>query len=372
MSRRNRLLLLFLTILTLMGVSLGCNQQETAAVDPEYDAQTITICDNLGQAQEVTVGDMRALAQVNVDETFSRTTGLMERFIGTGPELSSVLALKGINSSDYQGIGVTGLDGYYCLMTPELISERRLVLAITEKKGRQLPSELRPARLCALGEFGPYWVKMVDRIDLYKTVPEKNIGSVWVFKNLAAGIEPYEYEYYGSKDNAIELANIFSRFDQVSNKALFTMMSSDGFKKHESFNVVSSRYYIKIDGEDAPMNVSPDFKLGMNVKNLAWISTNADAAVFPEEIVKLTGEEQINGKSGVPLLDLLMEVEVDDVQEKQFELIDVDGEILRVNGSDLEKGILAVGDNGDYPVYWAEETGFSPIRNLLRIRTVSP
>ena len=370
MSRRNRILLFVMIMLVLLWAPAGCNQPETADFGPDYEAQKITLGGDLSEPLEITVGEMLALPQMEVDETFTRTTGLVERFVGAGPALADILAYKGIDYDDYKAIGVTGLDGYYCLMTPELVSERRLALALTEGKGSPLSEEIRPARLCALGEFGPYWVKMVDRIDLYESIPEKNITNVWVFANLAAGIEPYEYEYYGSKDNAIELANIFSRFDYVDNKALFTMASSDGFIKHESFNVVSSRYYIKIDGDDAPMNVSPDFKLGMNVKQLAWISTNADAAVFPEEMLTLLGEQQIGEGSGIPLYDLLLEVGVENIKEKQFEFKGTDGEICVANGSQLEQGILTAEGDGVYPVRWAEETALPSIANLLRVRVL--
>ena len=372
MCQRNRFRFSLLIMLLLAWALAGCGQPAavTFTPTPEYAAQTITLGGELAEPLEVTVGEMLTLPQTDVDETFSRTTGLTERFIGTGPALADVLAYKGINYDDYKAVGVTGLDGYYCLMTPELVSERRLVLALTENNGQPLSEELRPARLCALGEFGPYWVKMVDRIDLYETIPEKKIEFVWVFANLAAGIEPYEYEYYGSKDNAIELAQIFSRFEQVDNKALFTMASSDGFIKHESFNVVSSRYYIKTEGEDAPMNVSPDFKLGMNVKQLAWISTNADAAVFPEEMSVLVGEQTIGDRSGIALDFLLLEVGVENIEERQFELKGTDGEVCLVNGEQLAKGILTTADDGVYPVYWEADANLPEIGNLLRIRAL--
>lgn len=374
MLRRNRLFLLsflLLTILLLCWATAGCGRQGEEPTDPEYENQKIIIGGDIGEPQEISVGEMRTLPQEKIDASFYRTTGLLEEFTGAGPTLSNVLAYLGITYDDYKGIAVTGRDGYYCLMTPEIVSDRQLVLALSVDGRSRLTEELRPARLCVKDELGPYWVKMVERIDLYEEVSEQNITSVWVFKNLTEGLEPYKYEYYGSKDDAIELAQIFSRFDQVSTKTFFTMMSSDGFKKQESLNVVSSRYYIKIGGEDAPMNMSPEIKLGMNVKHIAWFSTNEDAVFFPEEIVKLTGEEQIGSRQGIPLPALLAEVQVENIAEKQFELIGVDGESCRVSGGDLAQGILLIEEEGVYPVFWAEETGLSPIGNLLRVRSLA-
>jgi DNA gyrase/topoisomerase IV subunit A len=250
------------------------------------------------------------------------------------------------------------------------MAERELILAITIDGDSELPEELQPARLCVQGEHGPYWVKMVDRIVLYEEIPEKDITSVWVFKNLAEGIEPYPYEYYGSKDDAIELAQIFSRFDNVDSKAFFTMKSADGFKKNEAINMVSQRYYIKVTGEDAPVNMAPNIKLGMNVAHIAWFSTNGDAAIFPEEIVQLTGEQQAGAQKGISLQAILEEVGLFDLEEKQFEVIGTDGNSVKVSGQELNKGLLLINADGTYPVIWQEGAGHKSVDNLLRIRSI--
>jgi len=369
MSQRNRLFLSLVVFLTCCALA-GCALQQTASVNPEYENQKIIIEGDIGAPREITVGEMRALPQKTLDASFNRTTGLLEQFRAAGPAVQDVLAHVGVKYEDYKGIGFVGRDGYYCLVTPEIMSDRLLILALTIDGKSELPDDLRPARVCVQGEFGPYWVKMLERIVLYKEIPEKNITSVWVFKNLAEGIEPYKYEYYGSKDDAIELAQVFSRFDHVNNKAFFTMMSSDGFKKNEAMNMVSKRYYIKIAGEDAPMNMSPNIKLGMNVKHIAWFSTNADAAVFPEEMVKLTGEQQAGSQQGIPLQAMLEEVQVKDIEGKQFEVIGTDGKSVRVSGRDLASGVLLIKGDGTYPVVWSEGAGLRPVGNLLRIRSV--
>ncbi|OPX86470.1 MAG: Oxidoreductase molybdopterin binding domain protein [Pelotomaculum sp. PtaB.Bin104] len=349
----------------------GCaRQQASVARDPEYESLKIVVEGDIDQPKEITVGEMRALPQQKLDASLTRTTGLLEEFNATGPTVKDVLEHMGIDYQDYKGIGFTGKDNYYCLVTPEIIAQYEPILALTVDGQSELPEELRPARLCVQGEFGPYWVKMVDRMILYKEIPEKNITFVWVFKNLAEGIEPYQYEYYGSKDDAIELAQIFSRFDHVSSKAFFTMKSSDGFKKNEAINMVNQRYYIKVEGEGAPMNMAPNIKLGMNVMHIAWFSTNADAAVFPEEIVELTGEQQVGAQKGISLRAILEEVGLTDIDGKQFEVTGTDGSSVKVSGQDLNKGILLTKDDGSYPVVWTEGEGLVPIDNLLRIRSI--
>ncbi len=361
---------LFLLLFLICVILAGCGRQNAPARNPDYENQKIIIEGDIAAPKEVTVGEMRALPQKNLDASFNRTTGLLEEFKAAGPVVKDALALKGINYKDYKGIGFVGRDGYYCLVTPEILRDRELILALTVNGEDELQEDLRPARLCAQGEFGPYWVRMVEKIVLYKEIPEKNIVSTWVFKNLAEGIEPYPYEYYGSKDDAIELAQIFSRFDNVNSKAFFTMKSSDGFKKNEALNMVSKDYYIKIAGQDAPTNMAPNIKLGMNVQHIAWFSTNEDAAVFPEEIIKLTGELRYGGHNGIPLQSILSEVQVKNILVKQFELTGADGKRVKVSGQDLARGILLVKDDGTYPVVWDEGAGFGTIGSLLRIRSV--
>ncbi len=118
------------------------------------------------------------------------------------------------------------------------------------------------------------------------------------------------------------------------------------------------------------MNICPNIKLGMNVKNIAWFSTNADAAVFPEEIAELVGEKEINGTKGIALEEMLEEVQLQDIEEKQFELMGTNGESIRVNGKDLSQGLLVINKDETCSVVWQEGTGLQPVDNLLRIRSV--
>ena len=122
------------------------------------------------------------------------------------------------------------------------------------------------------------------------------------------------------------------------------MKSADGFKKNEAINMVSQRYYIKVTGEDAPVNMAPNIKLGMNVAHIAWFSTTGDAAIFPEEIVQLTGEQQAGAQKGISLQAILEEVGLFDLEEKQFEVIGTDGNSVKVSGQELNKDLLRTAD----------------------------
>lgn len=376
MSLKGTTIVCCAALITMLIMSMaGCGSSVKDSGDPNYEAQKITI-EGIGKDKtsdltltEITVAELRKLPQHDLDASYKRTTGLFEKFKMSGPYLREVIEHLGANLKDYAGIGVVGSDGYYCLLSKEIIDatpDLMLALVIDGKAG--LDEDNAPARLAVQGQFGPYWVKRIEKIILYKQIPEKDISSVWVFNNLAAGIEPYQYEYYGSKDDAIDLEQIFSRLDHVDNKAFFTMKSADGFKKNEVINMVKSRYYIKVEGKDAPTNISPFIKLGMNVQNISWFSTNADAAIFPGKLMEYMELTEIGGQKGITLEELLYETEVKAVKSETFDLLGTEGEKITVEGADMSRGILMVGEDGKAGVVWEKGSQYQNIDNLLRIR----
>jgi len=340
--------------------------------DPEYEAQTILIEGLLelgGGIAEVSVAELRALPQHELEASFLRTTGLLEEYRMSGPLLRDVIALVGGNLDDYEGLAIIGRDHYYCLFSREVLDATPdLLLALVVDGEARLDDDLAPAWAAVQGQFGPFWVKQVARIVLYEEVPQKDITSVWVFHNLVAGIEPVEYEYYGSLDLAIDLEQVFSRLDHVDSRAFFTMKAVDGFRREEAMNIVKSRYFIKITGEDAPTNVAPYIRLGMNVHRIAWISTSADAAVFPYMLVEFMDTETIRGQTGVPLDEVLFEAGVQTVRAAEFDLIGTAGERVRVPGADLSSAVLVPLPDGGGRVLWADGYDHPDIDNLLRIR----
>ena len=342
--------------------------------DSGYETQTIQI-EGLreldGGIAEISVAELRALPQIDKQTSYLRTTGLEEEFRMVGPRISDVINFAGGNIEDYAGLAIIGRDNYYCLFSREIIdSTPELFLAVTINGEARLDPDNAPARAAVPGQFGPYWVKKIAKIVLYEVLPQKKITNVWLFHNLTAGIEPYKYEYYGSKDNAIDLEQLFSRLDFVDSKAFFTMKSTDGFKKDEAMNMVKSRYYIKIDGEDAPTNVAPYIMLGMNVHKIAWISTNADAAVFPYMLAEYMDVRTIRGQTGIPLDEVLYETGVETVKAASFDLLGVNGERVRVSGMDLPDAILVPLSDGGGKVVWADGYEYPDIENLMRIRLI--
>ena len=351
---------------------------ETAPLDsgdPAYEAMTIQI-EGLreldGGIAEISIAELRALPQTELDASYRRTTGMLEEYFMEGPLLRDVITLAGGNLEEYAGLGMIGRDNYYCLFSREVIdSTPDLILALTVDGSARLDDDKYPAWAGVQGQFGPYWVKQVEKIVLYEEVPAKTITSVWMFAALTDGIAPYEYEYYGSRDNAIDLEQVFSRLDYVDSKAFFTMKSADGFKKNEAMNMVKSRYYIKIDGADAPTNVAPYIKLGMNVQKIAWFSTNADAVVFPSMLVEFMDTVTIRDHTGIPLDEVLYEAGVETVKAASFDILGTAGERTRVSGEELSNAILVPSQTGGGSVFWADGSDYADINNLMRIRLAS-
>lgn len=374
-SRKTWIIAALLAVLLAATVAFVVLGRDRDSGDPAYESRVITFEGLNAQPgadvslTEISVKELRALEQHQLEASYKRTTGLTEEFKMSGPYMKDVIQHLGGNLADYAGIGVVGRDGYYCLLSKEVLeSTPDLMLAVVIDGAAKLDEDNAPARLAVQGQFGPYWVKQVDKIILYREIPQKAITSVWVFRNLAQGIQPYEYEYYGSKDDAIDLEQVFSRLDNVDYKAFFTMKSADGFKKNEVINMVKSRYYIKVEGADAPTNVSPFIKLGMNVQNIAWVSTNADAAIFPEMLLEYMQTAEINGEKGITLEEILYETGVETVKTASFDILGTAGEKITVSGQDMSRGILINRADGQAAVIWDPATGHKNIDNLLRIR----
>ena len=376
--RRFRPIMTAALLLFSAAIAAGCSKHAGTIAPPgsgdaEYEARAIQI-EGLrelnGGIAGISISELRSLPQIEMQTSYMRTTGLEEEFLMSGPRISDVVAFAGGDIADYAGLAIIGRDNYYCLFSREVLdSTPDLLLAVMIDGEAELDEDNAPARAAVPGQFGPYWVKQIDKIVMYEEIPKKSITNVWVFHNLAAGIEPYEYEYYGSKDQAIDLEQVFSRLDYVDSKAFFTMKSTDGFKKDEAMNMVKSRYYIKIDGEDAPTNVAPYIMLGMNVQRIAWISANADAAIFPYMLIQYMDTATIRGRTGLPLDEVLYEVGVETVRDIDFYLYSMSGERIRVQGSELSDAILVPAQSGGGgSVIWAEGYDYPDIENLLRIR----
>jgi len=287
----------------------------------------------------VNIEELKSFPQVAVKTILQKTTGVKINIEASGSLLTDVLSKNGIDISKFEAIGITGRDNYYTMISKDIIQNRQIILG-TVFDGKEILREEKPIRVVVPDEMGVYWVKMVNRIELYKHISPKDIRNVYVFDALTRDIEPYYYEYYGSKDRSVLVGKILSKFPSVDPNGFFTMTGSDGLVKNETISMVRDRYYIKTEGENAPMNISPAFKLGMNVKEMISFSTTTDAVIFPGVLLKVLVEEKdaqgktMGMKAALEAAGMVLEA------GDSLTIVDATGSEYPINGSELESAVL--------------------------------
>jgi len=292
----------------------------------------------------INVNDLAGYPQVTAKTILQKTTGTKIDITASGPLLKDVLKKNGINIDDYEAIGVTGRDNYYTMVSKDIIQNRDIILGIMFD-GKEILREEKPIRVVVPDEMGVYWVKMVNKIDLYTHISPKDIQNVYMFDALTRDIEPYYYEYYGSKDKSFLVGKILSKFAFVDPNGFFTMAGSDGLIKNETISIVRDRYYIKTEGDNAPMNISPAFKLGMNVKEMSCFSTTTDSVIFPKVMMKAVGEESIKEGKAMKLVKALEEAGMVFQGDYELTLTDMEGTKHPISRSELESSYLIPSDN---------------------------
>lgn len=311
----------------------------------EKDENSFLISWPENRSLRINVEELEDYPQITVDTILHKTTGIKINTRATGPLLKDILEKNGVDINAYEAIGITGRDNYYAMISKEIIQNRDIILA-TEIDGKELPREEKPIRIVVPDEMGVYWVKMVSKIDLYKQISPKDIQNVHIFDALTKDIEPYYYEYYGSKDKSFLVGKILFKFTYVDPNGFFTMVGSDGLVKNETINVVRDRYYIKSEGENAPMNISPAFKLGMNVKEMSHFSTTMDSVIFPKVMMKVLGHETIPQGKGVKLKEALEAAGMILDEGDKFIILDSSGKEYSLSIDEIESSFLMPFDNG--------------------------
>ncbi len=314
----------------------GAEMEGVADVIPQemWDKDTNSFAINWEKGSvRIDTDKIREFDQIEMDVILINTTGTETKMRVKGPALRDVLREEGLDLNDYEGVGLTGRDGYYTMVDREKLEANDVIL-VWEVDGKPLKDNEKPVRLALPSELGPYWVKMLANVDLYDEISPKDVDKVHIFEPLTADIEPYYYEYYGSKDRSIEVGKILNKFDHIDEKGFFTMGASDGLAKNETISLVRQRYFIKVEGENSPMNIAPNFKLGMNVKNMTHFSTTKDSVIFPQKMVDVVRTKAIGSGEGLLLEDVLLTADMRWEDKNTFVAIDIEGKELEMS---LEK-----------------------------------
>lgn len=293
----------------------------------------------------ITIDDLADFTAVSTETILAKTNGVRENIKATGVLLKDILKKNNIDINAYEALGITGRDNYYSMISKDIIENRDIILA-NIVDGEEIPREEKPVRVVIPDEMGPYWVKCVTKVELYTHVSPKNIQNVYIFKPLVKSIEPYYYEYYGSQDESYLVGAILNKFGDVDKNGFFTMVASDGLIKNETISMVRDRYYIKTAGENAPMNISPGFKLGYNVKEMTSFSTTTDAGIFPEIMIKIIDNTDLTQGTGISLRETLEEalMEIDGISK--LIITDTSNKETMINANQLEDTYLIPREDG--------------------------
>lgn len=312
----------------------------------------------------ITVDDLEKYKKVSTETILAKTNGVKEDIKANGVLLWDILKDKNIDISEYEALGITGRDNYYSMISKDIIENRDIILS-NFVNGEEIPREEKPVRIVLPDEMGPYWVKNVTRIELYKHISPKDLQNVYIFEPFVSDMEPYYYEYYGSQDESYMVGNIFAKFGEVDKNGFFTMVASDGLIKNETISMVRDRYYIKTGGENAPMNISPYFKLGYNVKEMTSFSTTRDAIIFPKIMLLVVENESLPQGTAISLIDTLEEglMYLDDT-DKLF-VTDINNKETVIDKNQFENSYLIPKENGADMLI-----GDKLIENVLKISKI--
>ncbi len=141
------------------------------------------------------------------------------------------------------------------------------------------------------------------------------------------------------------------------------MGAVDGLIKNETISMVRQRYFLKVEGENAPMNIAPNFKLGMNVKEMTHFSTTKDAVIFPDIIKDLVRTRDIKGKEAMSLEDILLIGGMRWEEGDEFLAISTGNRQVEFLPDDLLK-IYAFNEDGLVSLYYEDR---EILQDLLRI-----
>ena len=293
----------------------------------------------------ITVDDLKDYTQVETETILAKTNGVRENITATGVLLKDVLKKNNIDISSYEALGITGRDNYYSMISKDIIENRDIILS-NFVNDEEIPREEKPVRVVIPDEMGPYWVKNVTKIELYTHISPKDIQNVYIFKPFVKGIEPYYYEYYGSQDESYLVGAMLNKFGETDHNGFFTMVASDGLIKNETISMVRDRYYIKTAGHNAPMNISPGFKLGYNVKEMTSFSTTTDAAIFPETMMLVVENKDLPQGTAISLKETLEEALMELEETKELTIWDTNGFGSVVKVSQLDNSYLIPKEDG--------------------------
>jgi hypothetical protein len=254
------------------------------------DQGTLTLV-GLGSEIELTLAELRELDTYSGEANTINSANEESRRSFTGARVDKLLAHFGANLDQYATVTAKAGDGYSVQIPKPILESRQLILA-WELEGKPLEGKDAPLRMVVPEERTLFWVRNVVELVFSKEESGTAVAELVFFENLLPELAAEIYTHYGSEDQAVNLAQL------VEEEAQATMIAKDGLTKHEYLKA-GIDYYIKVDGEDAPLFFAPDLPKGMFVKDLALLIHGNRAILFAASFER-AGQVDMAG-----LMDLL-------------------------------------------------------------------
>lgn len=280
------MVLLFFVLLT------GCTNNATTTDTGDNSNDSIEKIEIKGLEEEtvfISLEDIMNIESVEKQMTNISSSGEIDEVNVKGILLDDILAKYNTKQGNYNGIRFYAHDGY-SIEVPKEILEKREIILYYEADGQPLDEKFLPLRIAVNDERSMYWVGNLMGIELIST-EISSVENVVLLESTYNQLKSQDYTYYESVDQAIKTEEILNLYPTEGVEQIY-IESVDGLEKNETIENFTSGY-IKIDGEDAPLFLSPDLPKGMHIKNVlylvygstAYISMNQTMMKYSDEIV---------------------------------------------------------------------------------------
>lgn len=259
-----------LLIIALIVVLSACGQP--VGNEPvEQDEEILLLVGLTEEALELPVSELKKLEAVTGNANTIDSANVETTRSYKGVKVETVLAKFDLDLAGVTAIVVKAGDGYSTEIPQEILDVREIILA-WELDGAPLPAKDAPLRMVVPEERTLYWVRSVAELEFIRNLPE-TVSEIRFFENLYSDIETQIYTYNGSEDKAVNIAQLVEGSEKV------ILVARDGLTKFETLRD-DTEYFIKVEGEDSPLFISPSIPKGMYVKDLGLIIYGKKAIVF--------------------------------------------------------------------------------------------
>lgn len=314
---------------------------------------------------KVTVDEIKKLKIVNEDAISISSTGEETKQNVSGGLLEELLEKHGISQTELVSIRITAVDGYSMEIPSEVLKNRDIILAY-EIDGEPLFEDSKPIRIVVPGERAMYWIRNVSTIEITEeeTVASEQVEKVIIFDAAIVNLDKQDYVYYEDIDKAIKTNDLLNEFVPEGEKQVF-IKAADGLQRNETREIFEDAF-IRVNGKESPMFLSPDIPKGMHVKDILWFSSEKVAFLTMDKALETYSKSTIQGDiEGISLKEALEDIGLK--QGDTYIFIASDEYSIKMSKDDTNKGILYKSNDGSTRVSFDGLDKSTTVKDLLSV-----